>query len=181
MTLDSKLKESTKRVFLRFAWLGLTLLILNVASAPESRAIRSESVQQDRHTGCEYNTAVLDGLAQKTKLDELIIVLAYQGRSETRSNLNHRRLSNVRVFFTEYLTDPTVRRKPQMIVLAQGEQTEGLGRVEFYVGGKLVDTLKLSPNADLSVGSCGWEPPEDPCPPLMRNLYPCKDKYSRKP
>jgi hypothetical protein len=134
---------------------------------------------QDRPTGCEYNTAILDGLAQNTKPNELIIVIARLGPKDTKPNLNNRRLHNVRTYLTEFLTDSSVRRRPETIVLAQGERGHDYGSVEFYISGKLVDTLKIRGNADLSVANCGWEPPENPCPPAMRDLYPCKDKYSR--
>jgi hypothetical protein len=130
-------------------------------------------------TGCEYNTAILDGLAQHTERDELIIVIARLGPKDTKPNLNNRRLHNVRSYLSEFLTDSHVRRAPETIVLAQGERAPDYGSVEFYVKGKLVNTLKLRPNSDLSVANCGSEPPEDPCPRQMRNLYPCKDKYPK--
>jgi hypothetical protein len=164
-------------------WLPVVVsLSLSLRQPIQSKTppIRSESLNQDEPTGCEYNTSVLDGLAQSTSLDELIIVIAHLGRNETKSTLNHRRLDNVRVFLTEYLTNPKVRRKQQTIILAEGERANGLGRVEFYVDGKLVDTLRMRTNADLSLGNCGWEPPQDPCPPLMKNFYPCRDKRVRR-
>lgn len=141
----------------------------------------SQSVTQAVPTGCEYNTAILDGLAQKTDADELIIVIARLGPQDTKPNLNNRRLHNVRTYFTEVLTDPRVRRRAEMLVFAQGEPAPDYGRLEFYVKGKLVNTLRLRANADLSVANCGSEPPENPCAGAMRNLYPCKDKSARPP
>jgi hypothetical protein len=140
----------------------------------------SQSTTQAGPTGCEYNTAVLDGVTQQTGPDELIIVIARLGPKDTKPNLNNRRLHNVRSYLSEFLTDSRVRRRPETLVLAQGERAPDFGSVEFYVEGKLFHTLKLRPNADLSIANCGWEPPENPCPRQMRNLYPCKDKYARQ-
>ncbi len=168
-----------KTVFLSFIILSLALSFSAVAFTSGAIPVRSESIAQDRPTGCEYNTAILDSLAQKTNLDELIIVIARLGPNETKPNLNNRRLHNVRTYLTEFLTDPSVRRKPETVVLAQGERAQDFGSIEFYVNGKLVDTLKIRANADLSVANCGREPSENPCPPSMRNLFPCKDNYPK--
>jgi hypothetical protein len=139
----------------------------------------SKSLVQAGSTGCEYNTAILDGLAQNTERNELIIVIARLGPRDTKPNLINRRLHNVRSYLSEFLTDASVRRAPETIVLAQGEPAPDYGSIEFYVKGRLVNTLKMRPNADLSVANCGSQPPEDPCPRQMRLLYPCKDKYPR--
>lgn len=151
-------------------------LLLGLVSG--SIKVTSQSTTQAGPTGCEYNTAILDALAQKTDPDELIIVIARIGPHDTKRTLNNRRLHNVRAYLSEFLTDPGVRRKPEMLVLAQGERAPDYGSIEFYVAGKLFHTLRLRANADLSVGNCGWEPPENPCAGAMRNLYPCKDKYA---
>jgi hypothetical protein len=135
---------------------------------------------EDLPGGCEFNNSVLDVIAQKTPADELIIVIAHLGDEENRKNLNYRRLHNVKFFLTEFLTDATVRRKPETIILAEAERVKGYGRVELYIKGKLYDVLKARRNADLFVGYCSREPPEPPCPPLERNLYPCRDKYLKR-
>jgi hypothetical protein len=179
MTLGSEAGENMKTVLQSFIALSLVMGFTAVSFTPRAVNVRSESKMQDRPTGCEYNTAILDSLAQKTQLDQLIIVIAHLGSNETKPNLNNCRLHNVRTYLTEFLTDPSVRRKPETIVLAQGERVPGLGRIEFYVNGRLVDVLKIRTNADLSVANCGREPPENPCPHSMRNFYPCKDRYPR--
>lgn len=168
-----------KTVFLSFIVLGLALSFTPVVFTTRPIAVGSNSITQDRPTGCEYNTTILDSLAQKTGLDELIIVIARLGSNETKPNLNNRRLHNVRTYLTEFLTDPSVARKPETIVLAQGEAVQGFGRIEFYVNGKLVGILKIRANADLAVANCGREPPESPCPRSMRKFYPCKGRYTR--
>jgi hypothetical protein len=161
---------------------SLVLLSFNMRTLTRwSSAASSEVIMQDEPTGCEYNSAALDVLAQKSRLADLIIVIARLGSNETRPNLNSRRLHNVRTYLTEFLTDPSVRRSSETIVLAQGERVLGFGRVEFYVNGKLVSTLTLRTNADLTAANCGIEPPESPCPSSMKNFYPCKDKHAHRP
>jgi hypothetical protein len=180
MTLDSETGQKMKTVLLKLARLNLVLCLTAAGGfTAGSVGVRSESMTQSRPTGCEYNTAILDGLAQKTKPNELIIVMAHLGPKDMKPNLNSRRLHNVSAYLTEVLTDPTVRRRPETIVLAQGDRAQDYGSVEFYVNGKLFDTLKIRANADLSVGNCGWEPPQNPCPTATRNLFPCKDRYRR--
>lgn len=95
MTSASKTCKTSEAAFLGFIVLSLALVI--TAAASGSIAVRSESLSQARPTGCEYNTAILDGLAQKTKPNELIIVIAHLGPKDTKPNLNNRRLHNVRI------------------------------------------------------------------------------------
>jgi hypothetical protein len=179
MTLDSERGERMKTVFPSLIVLSLMLMATAVALTQKPIARQSSSLTQDRPTGCESNTAILDGLVQKTQPDELIITIAHLGANETRRNLSNRRLHNVRAYLTEFLTDPSVRRKPETIVLAQGQPVQDFGSIEFYVNGKLIDTLRIRTNADLSVANCGREPPENACPTSMRNLFPCKDRYPK--
>jgi hypothetical protein len=134
---------------------------------------------------CGERIAVLDGINQKTPADESIIVIARLGDGDTRSNLNRRRLHNVRVYWAEYPESKDYRRKPETIHLAEGERTKGYGHLEFYVGGKLVYVMKVAPDADLFIGEC--YPPDDsyirnrvydPCRVKSQQIfYPCRDKY----
>lgn len=122
---------------------------------------------------CYENQLILDVLAQNTPPDGLIIVIARLGRDESRAGLNRRRLHNVRTYWTELRGD---RRRPETIVLAEGERADDYGRLEFYVGGRLTAILKLKRNADLLAANCYPDPGEAPCPPIEKNLYPCLDR-----
>lgn len=115
------------------------------------------------------------------------MVIARLGDGETRPNLSWRRLHNVRVYWIEYLYEEH-RRKPETIVLAEGERVKGFGHLEFYVGGKLVEVLKVARNADLSVGSC-YPPDESYIRDGVfnrcrlesdKNFYPCRDRRARR-
>jgi hypothetical protein len=88
----------------------------------------------------------------------------------------------VRIYWTEYLT--AIKRKPELVILSEGESVEGDGRLEFYVAGKLKGVLKVRRNADLYVGTC--YPPDDGYIRNRvydhcwvkedRNFYPCRDR-----
>ena len=146
--------------------------LLLLAAAPVTQS-RPGSFRQERPTHCGNSNAVLDGLAQKTPAEELLIVVARLGDGETRPDLNQRRLHNVRTYLTEFLPAGAGRRQPQTILLTQGEKVSGLGRVEFYVRGELIHRLPLKQNADLVVGTCYPEQP--PCTLQSdQNFYPCR-------
>jgi hypothetical protein len=138
-------------------------------------------------SSCAERTAILDVITQRVATDELIIVIARLGYGETRPNLNHRRLHNVRIYWTEYL-NPEGRRRPETIVLAEAERIRGYGRLEFYVGGTLEWVMKVARNADLDVLPCYPEDFDevertrvfDPCRlASARNFYPCRNRNRR--
>jgi len=133
-------------------------------------------------TGCELNDAVLDTLSQKTKRDQIIIVVARVGTSETRDYLNRRRLHNVLVYLTQFVTPEGGRRKGSEIVLAEGESKSADGIIELYAEGKLFDTLRPAHNADLYLGTCVPDQPgQDVCRnDSDKNFYPCLDKTKLK-
>ncbi len=140
-----------------------------------------------RPTYCAERTAALDGITQKTPADKLIIVIARLGAGETRANLSQRRLHNVRAYWTEFLSAEH-RRKPETIILAEGQPVRSYGQLEFYVEGKLVWVSKLSKNADLNIGEC--YPPDDsyirnhrfdPCEVKGNRIFhPCRDENVRR-
>ncbi len=140
-----------------------------------------------RPAHCADRTAALDGITQKTPADELIFVIARLGSGETRPNLNWRRLHNVRAYWTGYLPEGH-RRKPETIILAEGERISGYGHLEFYVGGNLVWVIKIARNSDVDFGDC--YPPDDsyirnrvynPCwVESHRIFYPCRDRNMRR-
>ncbi len=104
-------------------------------------------------THCAERTAALDGITQSTLPNDSIIVIAHLGDGDIRPNLNWRRLHNVRMYWTQYLPGEA-RRRPETIILAEGERIRGYGHLEFYVGGRLVWVMKVARNADLSLGTC---------------------------
>jgi hypothetical protein len=166
----------------------LAVALILLLHAPGFRVRQTRSIIPEAESWevgpaqCQLITAVLDVLVQKMPPDERISVVARFGAGEIRPELNSRRLHNVRVYWTQYLKG--VKRRPETIILTEGEKVEGDGRLEFYVGGKLKGVLKVRRDADLYVGTC--YPPDDS---YIRNrvydhcwvkedryFYPCLDR-----
>jgi hypothetical protein len=88
-----------------------------------------------------------------------VIAVARLGDGERKAALNDSRLYIVRATLIEDLG-----LEEREVVTAQGERAKGYGRVDFYVGGRLVDTLLINRGKAL----CG-----DCCYPEGRKyLYP---------
>lgn len=168
----------------------LLLLICSPAVAQQPPPLETRKLSDfvdAKPARCEYRTAVLDGITQKTPAYQSIIVIARLGDGETRANLNWRRLQNVRAYWADY-PSPEGRRNPKTIILAEGERVNGYGRLEFYVGGNLVEVMKVARNADLFIGTC--YPPDDsyirkrvfdPCRVKSDSIfYPCRDRIMRR-
>ena len=101
-------------------------------------------------SACEDNIANLEGyvaVAQESK--ERIFVIARLGRGESSRRLTRRRLHNAQRFLS------VVRGlKSERLVFAEGEPSNGKGRVEFYLGGELVLVSVVERGGDLCVCCC---------------------------
>jgi hypothetical protein len=169
------------------AWLSCTATLAQNPPAPPCevayKATHSAPVE------CEYRTGIIERIHAIKPADEVITVVARTGECETSPNLNQRRLHNVRAYLTEWWPEG-FRRKPGTVILAEGEKVDGNGRLEFYVGGKLVEMMQVVPNGDVTFDSC--YPPDgynfkrskgvyDRC--LVRGqgiFYPCLDRVKRR-
>lgn len=100
-------------------------------------------------TNCEHNAATLNFVRSQARNDGLIIAIARLGKGEQRKDVNQMRLRKVRQYLTE-----DWQRTPETIVTAEAERVNGFGRVELYVGGKLLSTILVERNRDLAAGSC---------------------------
>ncbi len=138
-----------------------------------------DSVQVLGPAQCQDYGGVLDVVAQNARADLPIIVIARRGKGDTRSELNRRRLHNVRTYWTEFRSD---KRPFESVILGEGERVKDHGRVEIYVGGKLIAVLKVKKNFDLIVGNCYPEPLETPLCNVKenRNFYPCLDRNVKR-
>ncbi len=175
--------------FLRSAAVLSLLLINSDAFAQQPRLPTPDlsQVGDARPTSCAVRSAVIDGIRYNALADELIIIIARSGDGEMRADLGRRRLHNVRAYWTEFLPAGS-RRRPETIVLAEGERVRGFGRLEFYTGGKLIEVIRLKRNADLFTGEC--YPPDDsyirnnrfnPCEVRSNRIfYPCRDAKPRQ-
>lgn len=112
----------------------------------------------ERPFECEDNEAHLGQIAILTSAnnqpDEVLIVIARLGNNEKSSEISRRRLYNAREYIFHAV--PTIRKNK--IVIALGEKTTGLGRVEFYFDGKIIDFLPVGKNKNLCVDCCENHP-----------------------
>ena len=138
-------------------------------------------------TKCWERSGSLEYIHQDTPAGAMITVVARPGTDDKRPDLSWRRLRNVHAYLTQYL-NPGYRRDPKTIAMVEGGRVEGYGRLEFYVGGRLVWLIKAPPDMDLDFGDC--YPPDDsfirrhrydPCwVKSHRIFYPCRDRYVRR-
>ncbi|MCI0525212.1 MAG: hypothetical protein L0Y75_08130 [Acidobacteria bacterium] len=120
----------------------------------ESQNLRASAYSDEKASmdnNCELNIHRLHNINEIAGKDNLIIIIARLGSGERNKALNSRRLHNARAFLKEFL-----RRDEQAILVAEGEKVTGRGRLDFYIGGKLTDSLGMSANEDLYVGTCEW-------------------------
>ncbi len=177
-----------KILFLKFGF-GL-LLCCSAAMAqqpPPLPPVKLSDFADAKPAQCQFRTPMLDYINQDAQTDKLITVVARLGDGDIRPNLNWRRLHNVRAYWTEYLPKAQ-RRKPETIILEEGERVKGYGHLEFYLGGNLVHVMKIARNSDVDFGNC--YPPDDsyirkrvynPCwVKSHRIFYPCRDMIMRR-
>ncbi len=120
-------------------------------------------------TNCEQNHIRFDSYTKyfknKENSGEVLIAIARLGTGEFSRELNRSRLYIVRATLIEDLG----LEEPE-VVTAEGERVNGYGRVDIYVGGKLIDALLVNRGKAL----CG-----DCCHPEGRKyLYPNHKKQS---
>lgn len=177
-----------RALFLKFVFgLLLSFSTAMAQQAPPLPPVRLSDFADAKPAQCQFRTPMLDYINQDALADRLIIVVARLGDGDIRPNLNWRRLHNVRAYWTEYLPKEQ-RRKPETIILAEGERIKGYGHLEFYLGGNLIHVMKIARNSDVDFGNC--YPPDDsyirnrvydPCRVKSHRIfYPCRDRYTRR-
>ena len=130
---------------------------------------------------CWYNNLQLDQISQGIPLDKTLIIISRLGDKDRNTNLNKRRLHNVRAYLTAGTIDQ-YRRTADSIIIGESEAVKGRGRVEFYLDGRLINVLVPYANADLGVAECYAESDGGNwCSTARQKLfYPCKDE-AKKP
>jgi len=119
---------------------------------------------------CETNRIRFDSYAKqfRTTVDNhsgVIIAIARLGASERSGGLNRSRLYIVRATLIEDLG-----LREEDVVTAEGARVNGYGRVEIYIGGKLIDSLLVKHGKALCADCC--------YPGGRKYLYP---KHKKKP
>ena len=137
----------------RFAGVLLTLILCLLTGVTFSQA---QNIVDSRKAPCEGNSAWLDRLMQdvnESSERELVFVIARLGRGETSRYLTQRRLHNAKTYLGN-------RLRSEQIILAEGDRSPEEGRVEFYVGSKLLLVSLIGRGRDLCV-NCFEPNPKD--------------------
>lgn len=112
------------------------------------------SAQQNRGSSCEEMSGILDSVLNNADKDDVLVVVGRLGTMDKNPALNARRLSNIKMYLTQFHKDTVFAKKPENLVLATGEAIEGQGTIDLYFKGKLFVTFTTYPNGDLYVGEC---------------------------
>jgi hypothetical protein len=131
----------------------LTLLFISISINAQSN---TEEASVSFGSSCELNSAHFDSLANLMKgNDERLFVVARLGKGEISRNFNRRRLHNVRTYFKDWKSVPNWNISAKRFVFAEGEslKTEE-GRIEFYLGSKLLLVSLVKRYRDICVSCC---------------------------
>jgi len=146
------------------------VLLITVASTVETQQASTASSTNERPGNCNSNSAQLDRVRNEASAGiekgEVIIAIARLGKGETSRELNGRRLYSVQAYLSKRAGLPE-----KAIVAGEGVRAEGYGRVELYVGGKLLNVLFAKRNEILCVECCG----------IDENYYLYRREKKRRP
>ena len=107
---------------------------------------------ESNHSACEVNAASFDNLANLLGSNkERMFIVARLGKGEWSRDLNRRRLSNVRTYFTTNWKIDQAR-----FTFAVGSRVDGEGRVEFYVGSTFWLVSYVKRGRDICVDCCDY-------------------------
>ncbi len=126
------------------------LLISYKSLMAQSKTSETPVVKGDANA-CEINAAWFDRLANTLREnDERLFVVARLGKGEVSRDFNRRRLSNVRIYFQN-----NWKIDEKRMVFAEGEKIREEGRIEFYIGSKLMLVSLVKLGRDICVDCCG--------------------------
>lgn len=121
----------------------------------QQSSTEAQIVKADGNAG-ELNSLYLDVLTNEQRsTNELVFVIARLGRGETARSLSLNRLRSAHLYLVE-----SGRIKREQVILAEGELIAGEGRVEFYLGGRLILVSLAERGRNVSLMCCeGYIPP----------------------
>jgi hypothetical protein len=138
--------NNSRRLILICGLLAFCLICVSPALAAQDK-VRGNQAKPD---SCEVAMLYLDNSASEAGKDSEghIIAVARLGDDEQSARLNRQRLE----FVGNYLINGRGWNK---IVIAVGERVRGKGRVELYVGGKLLYVLRYPRRGLISCADLG--------------------------
>lgn len=110
--------------------------------------------------------AVVAATLDRGQDNSFLIIVVRPGKSENSMQLASKRLFNVQQYFRLRGN----RIGPEKLIFASGVPTKGLGQVEFYVNGQLVEVLSYPVNGFICHTCCG--PDTDFYPEKSRSPKP---------
>lgn len=116
----------------------ICMLVFGVLSIAGQQ--KKQTTGNEIPANCEYAQRILSTI-NGLRVSDNIIIISRLGRGESSKSLSRNRLKKVK----DYL-ETAWKRSPETIIMATGEEVEGLGRLEFYVAGIFVDALFAEKN-----------------------------------
>ena len=122
-----------------------------------SFSVHAQNAYETSGNFCESNRAWLDDLARQVlHSNERRYVIARAGNQENHY-WNQRRLHHVREYYRQTFG---TQFTPEQICLAESEKIAGAGQVNFYLGSKLLMTVRFKTKGDFCVDCCEWPVPQ---------------------
>ncbi|MDQ6786351.1 MAG: hypothetical protein M3033_05975 [Acidobacteriota bacterium] len=137
----------------------LILAIIVLTSSSYSQKPNDKPIIIEKGGGsCEENSALVDGISNDVKENkERIFVIFRAGKGETET-VNAKRLTHVKWFL-----ENRKGWKVFDVIYARGEKSDGEGKIEFYIGGKLFLIMMSAKNYTPCLDCCegGLENPQN--------------------
>jgi len=129
----------------------LATLVLSVpfAAAQEGPYVNARPLNCE--SGLVVQDFVVNGALEKSKDAGVLIVVVHSGDGERSRLLMQRRLFNVR----QYFKNRGSRVPADKLVVSEGEKVPGLGRIDYYLDGKLYARLLFFKGRHICHSCCG--------------------------
>lgn len=145
--------------------IGLSVAFIFILAV--SVVAQSDLPIYDKPVNCETGLVVQDLVVNRV-LDaqdgSVLIVLVHAGAGEKSRRLMRRRIANVRQYFKSRGSRITSDR----VIVAEGARVPGLGRIDYYLSGKLYARLVFNKDQFICHSCCG--PDEDYYPDKAARL-----------
>ena len=123
----------------RFPWIIVLILLIPYGLLGQD----SESVRKDveQVSTCEHLKRTLDySYLENQKLEDAYVFMLFRaGNLEKSNEALELRMKMLEDYYSRF-------RKPNRYIMAIGNRTDGLGLVEFYIGGKLYEIIAFGHN-----------------------------------
>jgi len=135
-------------IVLRLSFFVLTCWIGLIPLFAQNQSKESQSNMQRLTATCEDWLTLLGLSVQEWNKNKeaSLIIIAHPGRGESR-RVNLKRIKTLK----EYILNPEYKIKA---IFAEGEMTEDMGIIEFYVNGKFFESAAIRKKEDIPLKLC---------------------------